>query len=45
MTPKCICTVKHTNPKAYGYPEIVHWQQSYTTTQCPICSRMIEEVT
>lgn len=29
------------NPEAYGFPEVVYWDEKYSTDGCPICKRKI----
>lgn len=36
--------VKHENPKAYGYPEVVNWDKRYKMENCPFCGRLLENV-
>jgi hypothetical protein len=38
---RVVLVVHRTNPKAYGYPEIVHWHEDFEVSfdKCPICGR------
>ena len=33
--------ISYTNPFAYDYPEIVHWNKEYKVNFCPMCGRKI----
>ena len=35
---------KHTNPKAYGYPEVCHWDKSFNAYNCPVCGRKLKNI-
>lgn len=37
-------TVKYENPKAYGYPEVVYWDEKYKIKNCPVCHRKLENI-
>ncbi|MDU3775717.1 MAG: hypothetical protein E7G47_10895 [Clostridium perfringens] len=37
-------TVKYENPKAYGYPEVVYWDEKYRLKNCPVCHRKLENI-
>lgn len=34
---------EYENPEAYGFPEVVHWQEEYETSFCPMCGRVIND--
>lgn len=36
--------VKYNNPKAYGYPEIVNWDDRYKIKNCPFCGRELKDI-
>lgn len=37
--------VKHKNPQAYGYPEVVFWEEEFNITyKCPCCGRKLENL-
>lgn len=37
-------TIRHENPNAYGYPEIVNWNKRYRMENCPFCGRLLNNV-
>lgn len=40
-----VIVFKHNNPKAYGYPEVCNWEETYTADFCPMCKRKLDHPT
>jgi hypothetical protein len=36
-------TYFYENPEAYGFPEIVYWNEKHNLKYCPICGRKLEK--
>lgn len=41
---KATVEFKFENPEAYGYPEIVYWDEKYKIKNCPFCGRELNNI-
>lgn len=41
---KATVEFKFENPEAYGYPEIVYWDEKYKIKNCPFCGKELVNI-